>query len=153
MEAAYQKSRPMQYQLCSEIATFLTASIALIVVQVAGNPDAFTAVGAMLATAIIFLEARDKKRSWLKTGSNVIGSFFCGAVVPGGFLWWKFPEFAVSARWQIWAGAGFVAGLVGWGTVASAVAIYEARRDMLLKKAADRLFSNSNTGPTTTGQP
>lgn len=119
------------------IASALTALFALGAIQAAANPDAYAVIGAMLGTVIIFLEAREKGRSWLKTASSVVGSAFCGAVLPGALLWWLAPEFAAKANWQIWAGTGFLCGLAGWATVASAVSIYESRRDTLLRKAAD----------------
>jgi len=120
------------------LASALTAVITLAAIQAAANPDAFAIVGAMLGTIIIFLEAREKGRSWLKTGSSVIGSAFCGTVLPGALLWFFVPEFAAKAHWQIWAGAGFLCGLAGWATVLAAIAIYESRRDAILKRAADR---------------
>lgn len=129
------------------LAAMLTAFVTLGTIQAAPNPDAFAIVGAMLGTIIIFLEAREKGRSWLKTASSVIGSAFCGATIPGGLLWWFAPDFAAKAHWQIWAGAGFICGLAGWGTVVAAVAIWESRRDALLKKAADRYFPGSTETP------
>lgn len=122
------------------LAVIATVTATLGAIEAAANPDAFAIIGAMLGTIIIFLEAREKGRSWLKTASSVIGSAFCGAVLPGAVLWNVAPVFAGNANWQIWAGAGFICGLVGWGTVVAAVAIWEARRDALLKKAADRYF-------------
>ena len=119
------------------LATMFTAFITLVTIQAAPNPDAFAVIGAMLGTIIIFLEAREKGRSWLKTATSVIGSAFCGTVLPGGLLWWFVPEFASKAHWQIWAGAGFVCGLAGWATVAAAVAIWDSRRDAILNSAAD----------------
>ncbi len=120
------------------VAATLTAGATLGTVQAAASPDAYAIIGAMLGTIIIFLEAREKGRSWLKTGSSVIGSAFCGAVLPGGLLWWLAPEFAKKAHWQIWAGTGFLCGLVGWATVLAIIAIWDKRRDALLNKAADR---------------
>lgn len=126
------------------IASIVTAAVTLGAIQAAANPDAFAIVGAMLGTIIIFLEAREKGRSWLKTGSSVIGSAFCGAVLPGALLWFFYPDFAAKAHWQIWAGAGFLCGLVGWGTILAAIAIWDARRDAILKKTADRYLPRSN---------
>jgi len=122
------------------IASALTAIMTLVTIQAAPDPDAFAIIGAMLGTVIIFLEAREKGRTWLKTATSVIGSAFCGAVLPGGLLWWFAPDFAAKAHWQIWVGAGFICGLAGWATVAAAVAIWESRRDAILKNAADSYF-------------
>ncbi len=129
------------------LAAFATAAVTLGAIQAAANPDAYAVIGSMLATVIIFLEAREKGRSWLKTATSVIGSAFCGSVLPGGLLWWLVPDFAGKAHWQIWAGAGFLCGLLGWATVVSGIAIWEARRDALLRKAADRYLPVDSPGP------
>src|SRR4051812_28413099 len=107
MRATFHPIKEMQFQVVSDILLALAACFSVATIQAAGNPDAFTIVGAIIATLIVMLEAREKRRSWLKTSTLVLGSLFTGAVAPGWIMWTWFRETAPHAPWQAWAGLGF----------------------------------------------
>lgn len=99
---------------------FLPAMLALtgLAEMTPNAADAWTAAGALLGTFVAVLEANQKRRQWTQTASIVIASSFCGTTLPGVLAAWLLsPERAHSLQWQMWALAGFVCAIPGWGLV------------------------------------
>lgn len=110
----------------TEAATFilsLGASAVVAVGQSPMNPDIVAVLGAMLAAVLAVLEARKKDRTLGHTVSVLIASAFVGSVLPGAIVWTWWPDRVAVMSWHVWAGMGFVVGLLGWAFVAAVMAL------------------------------
>ena len=92
----------------------------------AGQPDMFTAVGACIATAIAFFEARESGATTKDLVGRVLVTFFLGSVLPGFLHASNLLNSLVSKitfgiipadmewSWHGWALSGFIVGTIGW---------------------------------------
>lgn len=80
--------------------------------------DAWTAAGAMLGSFIAVMESNSKRRGWAQTATLLVASSVCGVLLPGAAAEYALaPETKDRITWQMWALAGFVSALPGWGVV------------------------------------
>ena len=103
------------------LAMILSTASAAIVIEHPSSDDAYSILGAILASVIVLMEARSKNRPFLPSVANFIGTSAAGSICPtiGYYIlvqWgWISPEKHLWARtWHAWAAAGFVCGLNGW---------------------------------------
>jgi hypothetical protein len=86
--------------------------------------DAWAAMGAMLASALVAADASRKERSFVHLTSVVLSCAFVGSVGPGATGYYFFPDKMATFTWHFWAASGFVAGLGGFGLVHSITVLW-----------------------------
>lgn len=95
--------------------------VAATVSDTASDPDvvndAWTAMGAFLATVIAVGHARTKDAGMRHFISVVVASAFLGSALPGALIYTFHEEFAFRLKRHGWAMCGFAVGLVGWQIV------------------------------------
>jgi len=122
-----------------DVIIALGAATVVIVAPDSDKSDMVAVLGSMLATVIATLEARKKDRSLANTVIVLIGSAFCGSIMPGAVLFNWYPDLAFRLTWHAWAGLGFFCGLVGWGTMQACVFAFNRLREKWIAREEERL--------------
>lgn len=121
---------------------FSLAVIASGVAVIAGTTpisnDILSIVGAVLATFITVIDARKRDQSRANTISVIIGSSVVGSLAPGAIFYTCWPAVAARFTWHVWAGLGFIGGLVGWTIMLAVIAFIRHRKEAMLQALADR---------------
>lgn len=116
------KPMPLITAVCSVpvIAAVAALPVIGVVVSHPSSSDAYTVLGAVLASIVALIEARKKDRELSHTISVFLGSAAMGSFLPGIFyqiaLWrqWLTESTTHFLTWQVWAFAGLLCGLNGW---------------------------------------
>lgn len=101
------------------VSVFAAIGVPAVVAVIIGptSPDIYAVVGALFASVLPLLEASANNRTLGHKVSVFIASGVGGSIVPGLALYWKFGHDADALRWNVWAGAGVVSGLMSWSVI------------------------------------
>lgn len=126
------------------IATTLMTMIPAILAQASGksapgHEDFMSALGALPATTVVLLYCKEKGRSLFITASAFLTCGALGIIMPGALLWNKWPEFAISSRWHIWAFLGFAFSIGAHFIINACLSYLDRKAPGLVKRAAQQV--------------
>jgi hypothetical protein len=108
-----------------------------------GQESAFTIAGSMAACLFVILSLVGKRRGeriFVRAAMVMLSGMFCGNVLPGIIMPWKFPELVPLFTWHHYAGLGFLFAMAGQRFVSWLVGFIDTRFPAVLDKGADFLL-------------
>lgn len=102
------------------LATALSIPATALVIEHPQSADAYAVLGAILASLISLIEARYNGRDLRPALTAFLASAAAGSFTPKPIFlilmqWgWLTAESPLVRAWEVWAAAGFIAGMNGW---------------------------------------
>lgn len=128
----------------------LMAPAAAVVVNHPAGTDMYAIIGAMLASAISLIYALRKEHSAGLIISVIISAAIIGGLGPGAavdllvMLQWLQQTTADTISWRLYALAGFVLGLGGWGIVQAIHRLMQAGTEWAERRALRKYLSGED---------
>lgn len=136
----------MNFYIATEtVVTFAATAVTVIALQTPVSADVAAVLGALLATYIAVVDARQNDRSTTNFFSVLLSSIAVGGIAPGVIFYTWFPDFASRLTWHTWSAAGFIFSLGGWALVQATLWLFKTQSRKRLNQAVNTFLPNEET--------